>query len=113
LKLLPRGTNNAGANFPSYLDGYSNKNNIFSPYVYFSSGPRPNGYSGLPNTLGVSAYLQTANPLAYQNSTTFQIISSGANGQFGPGGIVWPPALIGAGADDMTNFTDVKLGSAP
>jgi prepilin-type N-terminal cleavage/methylation domain-containing protein len=100
LKLVPRAGNTAAAYFPSFIDGYNEM-----PYVYFSSdaGGR---YSGAANTLGVSAYLQ-------QNATTFQIISAGLDGQFGLGGVAWPPAQIGPGADDMTNFTDVKLGNAP
>jgi prepilin-type N-terminal cleavage/methylation domain-containing protein len=118
LKLMPRGTNTAAAYFPSYIDGFNNPAAPNAmPYVYFSSGSRANGYTvGEVNTLNVSAYLQTAT--TYQNSTTFQIISAGLDGQFGPGGMIWPPpggnaALTKAGLDDMTNFTDVKLGNAP
>ncbi len=108
LKLMPRTGNNAAAHFPSYIDGFN-----LGPYVYFGSGLRTNGYSGVANTLGVSAYLQTANPPTFQNPSSFQIIAPGRDGHFGLGGVVWPPSVTGTGADDMTNFTDVKLGNAP
>lgn len=112
LTTATRAGNNASAYFPSFLDGYGK-----GPYVYFSSGVRTNGYTTTANTLGVLPYMQTAaagtTPATYWNSNTFQIIAPGQNGHFGPGGVVWPPSLVGPGADDMTNFTDVKLGNAP
>jgi prepilin-type N-terminal cleavage/methylation domain-containing protein len=108
LTTAARAGNNASAYFPSFLDGFRK-----GPYVYFSSGARANGYTGVANTLGVSAYLQTANPPTFQNSTTFQIIAPGGDGLFGTGGAVWPPPQTGHGADDMSNFTDVELGKAP
>jgi prepilin-type N-terminal cleavage/methylation domain-containing protein len=105
--------------FPSYIDAY-NKVPDPMPYVYFGSGSRANGYlilgTAYPNSVGVpsvSPYLQTSNPVAYQNATTYQLICAGQNGQFGAGGVAWPPSQVGLGADDMTNFTDVKLGNAP
>lgn len=111
VSLTPTGAarnNTADAYFPSYIDGYNK-----TPYVYFSSGVRPNGYSGAANSLGVSAYWAQAHPQQFQNPNTFQIISAGLDGQFGPGGIVWPAAVAPPGADDMTNFTGSKLGNAP
>ncbi len=120
LKLVARTGNTAAAYFPSYMDAFNNPNApTANPYVYFSSGSGTNRYSGLENTLGVYPYLQQAQAgttaAQYWNPSLFQIISAGQNGQFGVGAapVLWPPSQIGAGADDMTNFTDVKLGNAP
>jgi prepilin-type N-terminal cleavage/methylation domain-containing protein len=113
LKLVPRAGNNAANNFPSYIDGYHKL-----PLVYFSSNKRPNGYTtSVPgNTLGVSPYKQQDTPVTFYNSSTFQIISAGADGQFGPGGL-WTSAnfqaMPQAGKDDMSNFSDRTLGKGP
>jgi prepilin-type N-terminal cleavage/methylation domain-containing protein len=106
LKLVPRTGNTAGSMFPSYMDAYNKQ-----PLVYFSSNSRQNGYTGIANSLGVSAYLQQTTPVNYYNSTTFQIISAGPDGVFGPGGTTLP--ATGAGSDDMSNFSGKKLGVAP
>jgi prepilin-type N-terminal cleavage/methylation domain-containing protein len=112
LKLMPRAGNNAGDKFPSYIDGYDKQ-----PLVYFSSNARPNGYTpGVTNTLGVSPYQQQTSPLTYYHSSTFQIISAGADAKFGPGGL-WTAgnfqAMSTAGKDDMSNFSERKLGVGP
>ena len=111
---------NANSPFPSFTDGFGKK-----PYVYFSSGRRPDGYNtAIPaNALfNVSPYIQTAavpavppnpgSPAKFWNSSTFQIISAGNDGNFGPGGIVWPsPSVSGGAMDDYSNFHDRKLGN--
>lgn len=97
--------NTAGgqAGYFAYLNPWVNKP---QPYAYFSSYNKPNGYNryGSPNqdcaSLGLTPY--TAASGKFWNEKTFQIISAGQDGQFGPGG-VWPPAT-GVAEDDMSNF---------
>ena len=60
--------------FPSYLDAYRQ-----SPFVYFSSGRRDNGYDlthAIAAFNGVTPYYQAAGQ--YYNKSTFQLISAGA-----------------------------------
>jgi prepilin-type N-terminal cleavage/methylation domain-containing protein len=104
LKLVPRPGNTAASYFPSYVDPFEK-----GPYVYFGTyaGGR---YSGVANSLGVSAYLTQASPAKYQNPTRFQIIAPGRDGLFGPGNVVWPSAVVPPGADDMsTSVMDKNL----
>jgi prepilin-type N-terminal cleavage/methylation domain-containing protein len=99
LALSPRGTN-----VFVYKDPYGR------PYAFFSSFKTRNGFNRYAGSdcaaLGVAPYEDTATP-TYYNPEGVQIISAGANKQFGPGGI-WTPASAGqigaAGADDMSNF---------
>ena len=105
--------------FYSYADPYfpySNSNIPLRPYAYFSSGKSQNGYNvGDCATLlpGGPYYDSTTNPHRYFNPTTFQIISAGKNGLYGPGG-PWLPAAAAAigtaGEDDQVNFHDALLG---
>jgi general secretion pathway protein G len=116
--------NPSTAVFPSFQDPYKKQ-----PYAYFSSYKRADGYSptavpansvanwwgATPNSLGLLPYVKTAaaggQGTVYHNSTTFQIISAGLDGQFGPGGL-WPgPTVPRPAMDDMSNFHDRKLGS--
>jgi len=107
-----------GSLFPSFVDGYgtSNKPAKQSPYFYFSAG-RSSTFDTTPNSLNLVPYIQQSTPtVTYWNSTSFQIICAGLDGQFGTGvapGIVWPPAAVPPGADDMVNFTSAKLGNPP
>jgi len=112
----------ASSPFPSFADAHN-----LMPFVYFSSGRRPDGYNpthmiaGLNN---VSPYAQqTAPTVKYYNSTTFQLISAGPDGIFGPGSTVtvtptvtqtpWAPGGGNAATkDDISNFHDGKLGSS-
>jgi prepilin-type N-terminal cleavage/methylation domain-containing protein len=102
-----------GANpskFPSYYDVYRKQ-----PFIYFSSNKRPNGYDTTPNSLGVKPYQMTNTPpLKFYMPDSFQLISGGADGLFGPGGL-WTEASAGAipvpGKDDVTNFHDGFMGN--
>jgi prepilin-type N-terminal cleavage/methylation domain-containing protein len=117
-------------NFPSYLDGFAGDLPAPAnpatgvkqkqPYLYFSSmgvATRENGYdptaSGPPGTT-VSPYIQKAAtataPASYWKSNTFQIISAGKDGTFGPGGL-WPSTTGGPVMDDMSNFNGSVLGA--
>ena len=116
---------NAASPFPSFVDGFKKQ-----PYVYFSPG-KSTLYDPTPINIAatafapahqVSPYVQQLAPaVKYWNANSFQIISAGANGQFGQGGTVstipsivqqvWPSVNPPAGMDDMTNFNSSKLGA--
>jgi prepilin-type N-terminal cleavage/methylation domain-containing protein len=108
---LGRLASRGGNPFPSYLDYFKKQ-----PYVYFSSNKRENGYFAGANTIGVSPYVKQATPPQYWNPSTFQIISAGEDGQFGPGGLWTPGAatqIAAGGKDDLTNFYANKMGVLP
>lgn len=102
--------------FLYYLDTYKQ-----APYAYFSPSGTSNGYnpddcSGI-GSLGhdcgtVKPYFK--NPNQYLEPDGWQIISAGADGKFGPGGVVWGPAhpvkADTPGADDVANFSPLWLG---
>src|SRR5262249_60861996 len=85
-----------GRGFFSYLDFYGQQ-----PYAYFSSYNVVNGYNRYGGTdcptLGVWPYAQEWQPVPrFWNPDSFQIISAGRDGKFGPGATdasrVWSPA---------------------
>jgi hypothetical protein len=101
-----------------------------TPYGYFSSYKSRNGYNryGTGANCDCPALLPATSPLIgaslpggayndgtnYQNAESVQIISAGANGLFGPGGIWSAPnaSAIGAnGQDDLCNFHDKIMGA--
>jgi prepilin-type N-terminal cleavage/methylation domain-containing protein len=114
--------------FYSYVNAHNNR-----AYVYFSTGTRQqNGYNSVATgtgktdcaTLGVNPYASTWPPATalptFINPDSFQLISAGADGNFGPGttstGTVWAPNnvaanLNGPGTDDISNFSDRILGA--
>jgi prepilin-type N-terminal cleavage/methylation domain-containing protein len=81
-----------------YLDVYG------TPFAYFSTTGTSNSYPA-----GCGAYLESAT--GYLKPDSFQIISAGANMQFGPGNMVWPGNVGAAGFDDISNFATGPLGS--
>jgi hypothetical protein len=119
----------AGAARPffMYADPYG------TPYAYFSSINGPNNYSAYRGVMPAGKqhdcfslanfppYFQpppspTA-ALQFYNPDTFQIISAGKDGKFGPGGS-WSPqsgpsGTAPNGADDLSNFYDSRLGVVP
>jgi prepilin-type N-terminal cleavage/methylation domain-containing protein len=117
----------AGNPFPSYLDSHAiNNDNVSrkkSPFIYFSSGKRPDGYTMTPNSItifpasnptGTIPYIQqlptATSPAKFYNSTSFQLISAGPDGFFGPGGAWTPGGGNLATKDDISNFSDNNLG---
>jgi prepilin-type N-terminal cleavage/methylation domain-containing protein len=105
--------------FGAYVDPYQ-KN---TPYAYFSSGRSTNGYSANDcAALKVAPYFQAGtSPAQYYNASSFQIISAGRDGVFGPGttpvapGTPWSPVnapnYVGTvGMDDYSNFYESQLG---
>jgi prepilin-type N-terminal cleavage/methylation domain-containing protein len=96
-----------GNGYPSYLDVWGQR-----PYAYLSAHNRPNGYNRYGSSdcalLGVSPYFSQPGKFWMENS--FQIISAGKDGQFGPGG-QWPPAADPRAQDDMASFSKRILGA--
>jgi prepilin-type N-terminal cleavage/methylation domain-containing protein len=121
-----------GDNFYSYMNPYDNK---AQPYAYFSSGERQNGYNSAVTglgasdcaSLGVSPYAsswpaqgQTTPTPNFIKPESFQLISAGEDGQFGPGttsqATVWSDgnpasATTGPAADDLSNFAGNLVGA--
>jgi prepilin-type N-terminal cleavage/methylation domain-containing protein len=109
-RLFNRQAGATASKFPSYYDVYRKQ-----PFIYFSSNKRPDGYDPTPNSLGVRPYQMTnAPPLKFYMPTSFQLISAGADGVFGPGGL-WTEASAGAipvpGKADVTNFHEGFMGN--
>jgi hypothetical protein len=109
-----------GSRFWSYLDRYSTS----QPYAYFSAGNKKNGYNRFCTSdcsaLGVWPYAKSLDPQPdYFNPNTFQLISAGPDGKFGPGtalpdGKTWTPQTADqidpAGRDDLSNFYPMPMG---
>jgi len=124
-------------NYFSLLDTYSqgdgggNIGGILgpaAPYAYFSSYKTPGNYNRYGGSdcpvLGLLPYIRTNK---YLNYSTHQIICAGLDHNFAPGGNwipgvgFWgpmpftnptppPPILQNSGFDDLSNFSDHKLG---
>jgi general secretion pathway protein G len=141
------GADNSVNRYFSYVDGYGNSSApTKGVYAYFSSYRSPNGYNrynallnaptsdcallgalqgaGSPN--GIWPYAEflgnTIPTCRFLNSSSFQIISAGADGLFGPGTdfssknpMAWTPSgasnIAPVGADDQANFHGRLLGA--
>jgi hypothetical protein len=107
-RLITRGQ----ARYYSFADPYSKG----QPYAYFSSYGVKNGYgkygSSDCSSLAVSPYFESTNLASYYNPTSCQILSAGADGIFGPGGL-WTATkaanLAPAGRDDHSNINNGAL----
>jgi len=120
--------------FFSYLDAYAS-NGKGMPYAYFSTYVTENNYNGYFKTygnsdcatLGVWPYAEAGQPLPrYLRPKSFQIVSAGADRQFGPGTnfslpaaqqYFWTSATANfiptAGQDDQANFAPGLLSAGP
>jgi len=104
----------AGSRFLSYTDAYNKR-----PYAYFSAYRAGNDYMNDCPALGVTPYFETGtgtsitNPRRYFKPDSFQIISAGRDGVFGPGG-AWSPrnasSINANGRDDQSSFHDSLMG---
>jgi hypothetical protein len=107
-----------GRGFLSYTDACEGQ-----PYAYFSAYGVENGYNRYGGTdcpaLGVWPYAEALGPAPrYLKPRSFQILSAGPDGLFGPGtdaaSHTWSPDrdvdLPPEGWDDLSNFSDVPLG---
>jgi type II secretory pathway pseudopilin PulG len=120
-------TGKPNANFYCYLDPFTPNGGNRQPYAFFSAYKTANGYnrygpsgdcSNLTNPptqpYSPMPYFQTgASGNVFFNSTSFQIISAGPDGNFGPGGNTFNPAsgTVGPGANDFSNFSKSRLGA--
>jgi hypothetical protein len=99
-----------GNPFLSFRDGYDK-----NVYAFFSSARKPNDYRQDCPSLKVAPYFKKgSDPVRYYNASTFQIISAGKDGIFGPGG-AWSPESAAKdvgpnGLDDLSNFHGDFLG---
>jgi len=108
-----------------YFYSYADKHNTGAPYVYFSSGKRSNGYhtpSATPvypaasdcGLIPAGPYYLTLAPIpSFLRPDSYQIISAGADGTFGAGGVYnssTPPAANSPAYDDQANFGGTRLG---
>jgi len=92
--------------YGGYLDIYG-----VQPYAYYSTTGTINSYNPGDCSL-TSPYFYSAGN--YVKPDSFQIISAGANMQFGPGGQWTPgssPAVGTAGGDDIANFSTGRLSN--
>jgi hypothetical protein len=108
-RLVALNTAGGAAGYKAYQNTWKLK---AQPYAYFSSYGKLNGYARYGNgnvdcaslaSLGLTQGPYTSAANKYWNEKSFQIISAGEDGVFGPGGM-WPPSPGGAADDDMTNF---------
>jgi hypothetical protein len=90
--------------FARLIDAYDN------PFAYFApfGGLRNKFYGGF-NALPQGAVAAYSSNGSFENPEGFQLISSGRDGQFGPGGN-WPPVPV-IGEDDQANFSPSVLGA--
>jgi prepilin-type N-terminal cleavage/methylation domain-containing protein len=114
----------SGLGFYSYSDTYMKAPPgqawTGSPYAYFSSYKGGNGYlryAGVANsdcnTLNVSPYAEVLGS-RFVNPTGFQIISAGADGQFGRGSLTSPPAQAGwPGPNPAPTWSPATAGTTP
>jgi hypothetical protein len=103
-----------GRGFSSYLDVFGRQ-----PYAYLNaSGYDRHGETDCPG-LGVWPYAEALQPEPrFWKPHSFQIISAGPDGKFGPGtkdpSLVWTPAgaasIPAEGRDDLSNFYGTLLG---
>ena len=118
-RLFIRATTPPGnAGFYSFADYYRTG----QPYAYFSSYGVRNGYNspikrkyanGDCDGLKLQPYYKSAAPVEFLHPSGFQIISAGADGIFGPGGLWNPATTPAAGCDDQANFHSGLLGKTP
>lgn len=107
-------TTRLSGTFASGKLGYNNK--FGGPYAYFSNVDYAHFLAYPLSTSGgpISPYHRGAPVTAssYYNPKTFQLISSGPDKLFGPGGYYTPPLAIGSsGFDDISNFSSLQLGA--
>ena len=110
-------TTRISGTFASGKLGY--KNSYDGAYAYISNSEYA-FFTGSPLvTLGGNLYpyrtSSATTASSYNNAKTFQLISSGQNQVFGPGGSAWTPgsgkyAIDADGYDDLSNFSSTQLG---
>ena len=103
-------TTRINGSFASGKVGYNNS--YGGAYAYISNSEYA-FFTGSPLGGILSPYRTSSATTAssYYNAKTFQLISSGQDQSFGPGGVYNPPFSIGTpGYDDLSNFSSTQLG---
>jgi general secretion pathway protein G len=110
-----------GNGFYRYVDQWKTN----APFLYLSTYGSENSYhmqltptrvsDATPAGFDVLPYLEGTSPNRFTNPKSFQIISAGNDGQFGPGG-PWTPGsgakyATGRPSDDQANFGGNILGT--
>lgn len=107
----------AGTNHLSYVNSWGGEYAYFSNSFYRAYLPDTGTPVNLVTKTGGSL-LPYKNGNVFFNAKTFQIIGSGQNQMFGPGGLIgtgWTPgsgkyAIDADGYDDLSNFSSTQLG---
>jgi prepilin-type N-terminal cleavage/methylation domain-containing protein len=104
----------AGTNHLSYTNSWGGEYAYFSNSLYKTYLPDTGTSVNLVTKTGGSL-LPYKNGSVFFNTKTFQLISSGPNLVFGPGGSGWTPgsgkyAIEADGYDDLSNFSSTQLG---
>ena len=104
----------AGTNHLSYVNSWSGEYTYFSNSFYKAYLPDTGTAVNLVTKTGGSL-LPYKNGNVFFNAKSFQIIGSGQNQIFGPGGSGWTPgsgkyAIDVDGYDDLSNFSSTQLG---
>jgi prepilin-type N-terminal cleavage/methylation domain-containing protein len=101
------------------LVGGAYRDRFGTPIAYFSA-TQPAVDRWVPNAYGPDCPSLGVSPYQGMNMTTWQLISAGRDGRFGTAGANWinnpgpgtyPPGSDGY--DDITNFSNTRLGARP
>ena len=103
-----------GTKHLSYVNSWNGEYTYFSNSFYKAYLPDTGTSVNLVTKTGGSL-LPYKNNNVFFNAKTFQIIGSGQNQLFGPGGLGWTPgsgkyAIDADGYDDLSNFSSTQLG---
>ena len=112
-----------GSTYLTYVNSWEGEYTYFSNSSYKlyanSSIASPMSTTNEKHSLELNNYSAKIEPYLngniFFNTKTFQLISSGQNQVFGPGGSAWTPgsskyAIDADGYDDLSNFSSTQLG---
>ena len=115
--------NMPGSTYLTYVNGWEGEYTYFSnssyklyanSFIASPMNPTNDKYSIDLNSYSAKV-MPYVNGSVFFNAKTFQIIGSGQNQMFGPGGAGWTPgsgsyAIDADGYDDLSNFSSTQLG---
>ena len=112
-----------GSTYLTYVNGWEGEYTYFSNSSYKlyanSAIASPADNTNANYSIDLNNYSAKVAPYVngnvFFNAKTFQIIGSGQNQMFGPGGLGWTPgsglyAIDANGYDDLSNFSSTQLG---
>jgi len=117
--------NMPGSTYLTYVNGWEGEYTYFSnsSYKLYANSASVTSPNNVNTNINYSTDLNnySAKVMPYMNGSvffnvkTFQIIGSGQNQMFGPGGAGWTPgsgsyAIDADGYDDLSNFSSTQLG---